>query len=151
MRCGLSTVAHRRPPEIEPPRLQTPLPGWRLVPPLLLLGALGSINLAAFLTNLAVAWPACGMRLLTGLPCPLCGATRCLASVARLEFAPAFVLNPLVFLAVCAAFVWFLFWLAVPRFRVPTRTSRILGVSFSFRFWLILLTLNWVFLCLSLP
>jgi hypothetical protein len=39
----------------------------------------------------------CGFKAMTGIPCPTCGATRCLISVARLDLRTAFEMNPLIF------------------------------------------------------
>ena len=47
-----------------------------------------------YLTNT----PLCFFKLLTGLPCPICGSTRALAALARLELATALRLNPFIVL-----------------------------------------------------
>ncbi|MBI2946449.1 MAG: DUF2752 domain-containing protein [Verrucomicrobia bacterium] len=107
--------------------------------------------LASCLSNLALTLPPCGMRVFTGLPCPLCGSTRCLAALARFEFASALSLNPLTFLVVSAIIVWFLLWLTCPRFRHAGFSWRQIPLFFSFRFWMLLLFSNWAFLCLCLP
>jgi hypothetical protein len=46
-----------------------------------------------------VALPVCGFRNLTGIPCPFCGGTRALQSVAEFDLWAAVQYNPLVLLA----------------------------------------------------
>jgi hypothetical protein len=82
--------------------------GSRLLP-LWLLGA-GVVLL--FLSRLAIRsnipWPQCALRTLTGIPCPFCGSTRCLAAWASFDVVQAFRFNPLA----CVGFgAWLLLWL----------------------------------------
>lgn len=44
----------------------------------------------------------CALLTLTGLRCPLCGGTRCVMALARLDFAQAVYYNPMVVLALLA-------------------------------------------------
>ena len=71
-------------------------------PALVLLGLLGALLLIELAWQWGIPLPTCAFRHYTGIPCPLCGSTRCLRSLAHLEFARALRFNPLVFLA-CAA------------------------------------------------
>ena len=45
-------------------------------------------------------FPLCPFRLLTGLPCPGCGSTRALHQLLHGHFATAFMLNPLLLIAI---------------------------------------------------
>jgi hypothetical protein len=45
--------------------------------------------------DLAAVLPDCPFRLLTGFPCPTCGATRAAVALARFDLASAFALSPL--------------------------------------------------------
>lgn len=45
-------------------------------------------------------FPACPFRLLTGFTCPGCGTTRALHEILHGDFAAAFVLNPVLLLAI---------------------------------------------------
>ena len=62
---------------------------------------------------LAIAWlhfhlpiPRCGFHLATGLPCPACGATRCIVSLLHGGWRNAFGFNPVVFLTVACLAVF---------------------------------------------
>ena len=81
-----------------------PLPLW------LLGGWLAAAGMAAPLDYWGILIPLCGLRLLTGLPCPLCGGTRALAAVARFDWWAALTLNPLACLAGVGLAVWSLVW-----------------------------------------
>lgn len=140
-----------RSPVLALPQVKNGFLTSRLIPPILALSALSFIEAALLLSTLSVALPACGMRLFTGWPCPLCGATRCLASLGRFEFASAFMLNPLLVLLVGGVLVWFLFWLTFPGFRHPRLASPPLKLLVSSRLWLVLICLNWLFLSVFLP
>jgi hypothetical protein len=58
--------------------------------------------------NITVA--VCGFRQLTGVPCPLCGGTRTMQSMASFEFPPSGQYNPLVFLAGLLIVGWAFLW-----------------------------------------
>lgn len=108
---------------------------------------------AAWVSRLNLPMPPCGMRMLTGLPCLVCGSTRLLAACAQLNFAEALRLNPLVFVACAGVVAWFGLWL-VEHCRGEAKLSHLL--PFAKRWpWLALLCaaalLNWVYLCLTLP
>ena len=48
----------------------------------------------------------CPIRLVTGLPCPACGTTRSISSIAIGNFEQAWALNPLGFFAFTLAIAW---------------------------------------------
>jgi Protein of unknown function (DUF2752) len=50
---------------------------------------------APFGPRLAGGLPACPFHLLTGLPCPTCGATRAALALARFDLGGAFLVSPL--------------------------------------------------------
>lgn len=116
-------------------------------------GWLGAVGTAALLDYWGVLIPLCGLRLLTGLPCPLCGGTRSLAAVAHLDWWAALTLNPLV----CLAGVGLAFWSlarGLDRARHPDPTGVIprtrLGRKAA---WVILVltALNWAYLLVRPP
>lgn len=82
-----------------------------LAPPL----GLGVCALALALVRVFEHWrlplPRCGLRTLTGLPCPTCGGTRCLLALSESDIGKAFQFNPLVALASLALCVWTGLWL----------------------------------------
>lgn len=57
----------------------------------------GFLSLLAFAPLGKIGLPLCGLRLLTGLPCPLCGGTRAAQALLWGDFSRAFYLNPLAF------------------------------------------------------
>jgi hypothetical protein len=67
------------------------------------LALLGALRLAQ---RLNLGFPFCAMRVLTGIPCPTCGATRALLAWSRLEVTQAFRFNPLVALACVVLCLW---------------------------------------------
>lgn len=98
---------------------------------------------------LALPWPRCAFRALTGLPCVTCGATRSLIEFLRGNFLAAWNWNPLAFVAICGVIAFDLYAAIVlfgqmPRLRVVDWTiaeknaARIMVIS--------LLALNWIYL-----
>ncbi|MBI1178545.1 DUF2752 domain-containing protein [bacterium] len=69
---------------------------------------------AAAVARLTMQWnvalPACNFRRLTSLPCPLCGGTRAMRSLADLELGTAVQFNPLVVIAAFLIVGWFALW-----------------------------------------
>ena len=65
---------------------------------------------AALLSRAILRWnipvPVCGFRELAGIPCPLCGGTRALASMTELDLLTAAAYNPLVLLAAMLVTGW---------------------------------------------
>jgi hypothetical protein len=53
------------------------------------------VALSPLAPRVAAALPACPFKLLTGLPCPTCGATRAALALARFDLAAAFAVSPL--------------------------------------------------------
>jgi hypothetical protein len=100
-----------------------------------------------------VGFPLCGLRLLTGLPCPTCGTTRALLASSKLEFGKAFAFNPLVILGSAALWAWFVLW-AIDRGLGSNWTGAI-GKRLRHRHWLGVLVLaavaNWIYLIFCLP
>ena len=97
--------------------------------------------------------PRCWFREFTGIPCPTCGCTRSLAAWTRLDPVAACQFNPLFFLA-CLAWLGWVLWRVMARFTGRTLRSRGPGRLNQWPFWilgLVLLALNWVYLCLELP
>ena len=97
--------------------------------------------------------PACGLKTLTGLPCPLCGSTRALVAWSRLDILQAFRWNPLVSAACVVLWLWLLGSLSDWAFRtrlVERGTHWIRRVP-----WLWLLgtavLVNWIYLFFRLP
>jgi hypothetical protein len=75
----------------------------------LLLGAwvLGCLTVA-LLSRLTFLWPVCHFREWTGIPCLTCGSTRMIDSVLSGHLVEAVMWNPLVFLGLAAASIWFI-------------------------------------------
>jgi hypothetical protein len=75
-------------------------------------------------------WPKCWFRHLTGLPCPACGATRCVLSLVHWNLGDAIRYNPLLFLCYIGTLVLdlyctFILLLRLPRLRLPPQPARI--------------------------
>jgi len=85
----------------------------------------------------------------TGIPCPGCGGTRCLAACGRLDLAIAFVWNPLVALLALTFVAWSALALANPLL-AEQASNRIAGLFSAGRI-AILVALNWLYLCWALP
>jgi len=106
--------------------------------------------------GMATAWlksplplPACVFHQLTGMPCPACGATRCVRDFIGGHFAAAFAWNPLVFCALTGIIVFDFYALAVLLFRLPrARLSITSGtVANALRFAAVaLVATNWLYL-----
>ena len=85
----------------------------------------------------------------TGIPCPGCGGTRCLAASGQLDLATAFIWNPLVAFVALAFVCWSALALASPLL-AKQASMRIAGLL-SARRIAILVALNWLYLCWALP
>lgn len=89
----------------------------------------------------------------TGLPCPGCGATRCLAACGRFDLAAAWQWHPLVTGLALAFICWPLFVLAgrVFDFAWPGRMLDWLGRALTLRRVLAGLAVHWLYLCWMWP
>ncbi len=87
----------------------------------------------------------CALKRFTGIPCPACGGTRCLAACGRLDFASAFSWNPLVAIAAAAL----LGWSALALF--DSRFAEKIGTLLTGRRLAIAAAVNWLYLCWALP
>ena len=117
------------------------------------LALLAAAAIARLMMQWKVVLPACNFKRLTGLPCPLCGGTRAMRSLADLDFGTAFHFNPLVVLAAFAILVWFAFW-SLDRFRERPVLPRIKSRLRRWPVWWIvggLVLANWVYLIRALP
>lgn len=131
-----------------PPRVAV-RPGRTALQSLALL--VGLIVIARVALDFQLPMPACPLRELAGVPCPFCGSTRTFASLARLDFAAALRLNPLVCVAACGASVLWL--LAVLRGGKPLDRVRGVSARGGVRKWLLAAALvsNWIYLWFHLP
>ncbi len=121
-------------------------PAWAFAGLLLLLAG----------ARLSLVWPLplpfCLLKKLTGIPCPLCGTTRCLQACSRLDFAAALTWNPLALVGCVGIAAWFVAW-AVDRL---WKRRWLLALSRVFQLRAIKLGLsaavflNWVYLWLAL-
>lgn len=91
----------------------------------------------------------CVLRKWTGIPCPACGGTRCLAACGRLDLGAALALNPLATIAVGALLGWSALALAHPR--LAHQAALRLGSLLSGRRIAAIVALNWLYLCWALP
>lgn len=122
--------------------------------PLLWLAGIAGI---AFLARVLLQWnenmPLCGFREMTGVPCPLCGGTRTLKSIAEFDLTAAIQFNPLVLVTFALVMVWAV-WKLLERilgtrfFRDGSRTVAKLPLAFIV-FGALLL--NWIYLIYHLP
>ena len=123
---------------------------WRAALQSLLL-LLGLMVVARAALHFQLPMPPCPLREMTGVPCPFCGSTRTFAALARLDFAAALRLNPLVCVAACGASALWL--LAMLRIENPLARLRSLPAWGAIWKWLLgaALAANWVYLWLHLP
>ena len=117
------------------------------------LGVGAGVVFAAFTASRmdAGALPAftCALKRWTGIPCPACGGTRCLAACGRLDLAAAFAWNPLVVLAAVALLGWSA--LALGDARLADQAAMRLGSLLTGRRIAAAVALNWLYLCFMLP
>lgn len=113
-----------------------------------------SVSGASF--GMAAAWlksplplPACVFHQLTGIPCPACGATRCVRDFIGGHFGAAFAWNPLVFCALIGVIFFDFYALTVLLFRLPRARPAITSstVANALRFAVVaLIATNWLYL-----
>jgi hypothetical protein len=129
---------------------------WRRLNPGELDHELIWLSVSALTALLAGAWlyfalplPRCAWHDLTGLPCPTCGATRCVRFLTQGAWKAALLINPLVFLGFASAAIYNVYAalvvvLRLPRLRfdrVPPRFGNMVRYGF-----LIALAVNWLWL-----
>lgn len=117
------------------------------------LALLGAAAISRLMMQWNVALPACNFRRLTGLPCPLCGGTRAMRSLADLDFGTALDFNPLVVIAAFLIVGWFALWTIDQFVEKPIRPR----LKTRFQHWPIwwifggLVLVNWFYLIRTLP
>ena len=80
------------------------VPRWAVA---VVLGWLGLVGLGETLkASSGVDVPSCAFRLLTGMPCPTCGATRAVLAAGQSRFLDALLYNPLVVVAALVGMAW---------------------------------------------
>ncbi len=109
--------------------------------------------LAGGMALAAVAWPVawlpvCPFHRLTGIPCPTCGATRCVKALLHGDWAMAIQLQPLIVAIVMAAAMWLAYAWGMAVFGWPypvaaanRREKWLLGISAA-----ALVLANWAYL-----
>lgn len=119
--------------------------------------AAGGVVCAAIYGRLALAGLGlpmeCRWLRWTGMPCPGCGATRCLAACGRLDFLAAWHWHPLVAMLAVAFLAWPALVLAGRVFRVSWPERLIDGIrsGLTQRRILAAIAVNWLYLCWVLP
>ncbi len=96
--------------------------------------------------------PSCAFRMLTGIPCPTCGATRSIIALARGDVTASFIMNPLTALCLLAGILVFLYSLATVVFDLP-KISMLLSPKdeIALKTGIIILILaQWIYLITSL-
>ena len=91
----------------------------------------------------------CALMRWTGIPCPACGGTRCLAACGRLDLGAAFAWNPLAAIAAVALLGWSA--LALADARLANQATMRLGSLLTGRRIAAVVALNWLYLCFTLP
>ena len=132
-------------------RGQTPGSNQRLSPAFW--GAAALLLLAFAAAKAPVNWiPVCGLRRLTGVPCPTCGAARSLRLFWAGRWGEAWLRQPLVITLVLAAAVYVVYSLLVATGRVP-RVRVKSSARGSRRLWAGVLAavflLNWLYVLIA--
>ena len=135
-----------------PPRLINNSAG-RFLPPGLFAVLLLFIIAMPSVARYTALLPPCGMRTLTGLPCPLCGSTRALLALSHGHPLEAFLLNPLFCLACAALGGWFILWFVDRLFQHDSQAVVVqwAGSLPHFVIMVAATLLNWLYLCFGLP
>lgn len=104
--------------------------------------------LGFFLSELSEhALPLCMMKLVAGIPCPVCGSMRALESLSRFEIIAAFRSNPLIVLFGFVTLVILVLRLLTGqtvRFEASNRQKLAAGIIV-----LVLFVANWIFLIID--
>lgn len=111
--------------------------------------SLASFALAVMWFKLRLPVPGCMFHAMTGLPCPTCGATRCMRAFFAGNFVGALLWNPLFFLVLLAGVLFdcyaaVVLFLRLPRLRfekVPPRAAKAIRLAF-----VLLVSGNWMYL-----
>jgi hypothetical protein len=117
----------------------------------------GGLICLLLIARLSAEWnlplPFCALKRLTGIPCPLCGSTRCLQACSSFDFAAALRWNPLTFLVCLGVLLWFAIWVADQFFhhRWLAAVERRAAAPAVGLFLVGAVLLNWIYLCLTLP
>ncbi|MCL2664432.1 MAG: DUF2752 domain-containing protein [Defluviitaleaceae bacterium] len=80
------------------------------------------------------AFIGCPIRFVTGLPCPGCGMTRAALALARLDFAGAFFMHPLIFLTVPVLAAIIIIWLRDKKMQIIVKHKKALSFFFCGNF-----------------
>lgn len=125
----------------------------RYLPPLVLASVILLIAGVHFAAQWHLPLPVCWMRVLTGIPCPGCGSTRCLIALARFDIAQAFRFNPMTFTAFVVLIAWFLLWTVEQCFRrqwLAIAYQKIQRLPLAVIVPVIVVA-NWIYLYFALP
>jgi len=141
------------PPIVPLPEAPVKTGANRWLPLWLSLGFVGLVLGLRFTALREIPLPPCLLRKFTGIPCPSCGCTRSLLAWSHFNFAQAFFFNPLFFVCCVAGLLWAALWWTDPararswleRWRLRTTRWPVGGA------FLVLVGLNWLYLCLWLP
>ena len=102
---------------------------------------------ATFFSKLTVLLPHCPFHLITGLPCPTCGATRSGILLSQLQILDAFLTNPLFVIVCFGVGLWALCALALHFFGKRLRFESWNQVKPFIRILLVVVIMaNWVYL-----
>ena len=144
-------------PPPRPPRLSRPRRAGGTAPFLVAGGLVGGLALALVCAHFAPGWeayvPGCWLRRLTGIPCPLCGATRAFFAAAQGQWGAALRWNPLACLVGVGLGLWCLAGGVDRWFGTAVRGRLRARITLRPFAWLAgaLMVLNWIYLCLTLP
>lgn len=150
----MRTSSVAEPPTTADPTRGEPSSRTRSLSPVWFVLAMAPLAVAARFT-LLWQWPIpqCWLRKLTGVPCPSCGCTRSLAAWTSLDFEQALRFNPLFFLLCLGLLLWCAVWIAekiLHRSFLAERRARLKHWPW-WKLGAVLLALNWLYLCLTLP
>ena len=102
---------------------------------------------ARYAVNLLSWLPPCPFRTLTGIPCPICGATRAGICFAQFQWSRAFFENPLFFLLYMTLIVWGLFSLiSLPTHKTLSMELNKREKKLAYKLLILMLLLNWAYL-----
>jgi hypothetical protein len=102
---------------------------------------------ARYAVNLLSWMPPCPFRALTGIPCPICGATRAGICLAQFQWSRAFFENPLFFLLYMTLIAWGLFSLTfLPAHKMQSIKLNNREKKLAYKLLVFMLLLNWAYL-----